>query len=60
MQVLSAILMHSGALNNSITRSTHAQWASHQVYASLMRPPQLCACMSTNDIPDHIHTYVRT
>ena len=43
------------------TRNMHAQWASHQFHASPMRPAQLCACMSINDIPDrdgHVHTYI--
>ena len=44
-----------------ITRNTHAQWALREVYASLMRPAQLCTCMSTNDILDTyntLHTYI--
>ena len=50
-------------LSNTPTRNAHAQWASHQVYTSLMRPAQLCMCMSINDIPDrdgHVHSYIRT
>ena len=42
-------------------RNMHAQWASRQVYASPMRPAQLCVCMSINDIPDcdgHVHTHI--
>ena len=37
------------------------QWASRQVYASLMRPAQLCTRMSNINIPDcdgHVHTYI--
>ena len=42
---------------------THVQWASHQVYASLTPPVQLCARVSINEIPyhdRHVHMYVRT
>ena len=43
-----------------VTRNTHVQWASCQVYAHLTWLDQLCTHMSINDIPDCVHTYICT